>query len=291
MGRSLIFQANLLSLRIFLLSSVLDTIFFALTVVSIGILITYADIRSLMCEQIASGEVHALLAYLRGANRGHATPAPPDDPTYVTAAAPTPAASEAGGMARPMSNGSMPMARRAPSMSVATLPAMSLISQASSNLWKRALGAGTATDDEATASSFTWWDSMLDNLLDNESCDEIFASLLVPLGLLLSLLYLAIRIHFVIVIRAHYTAVLRSHMGFFLCPSSANTATGDSGSSATTDSPSSSPSPPDHGKKAASKTPMAISEKARSSFLRSAATASAAAADAERARTLQEKLA
>lgn len=158
------FQNNLVFLKLFVLSSVFDMLLFALTVISLGIIVTYPDIRTLLCEQIASGEVHSFLAYMRGANKGTARPSPADDFSFSGSTAPT------------------------LSSAITKMPTTSLLSRAAGGFWKRAL-----TQDDAAAPSIYWWDNMLDNMLENESCDDVFSSFIVPFGLLICLVYLAIR--------------------------------------------------------------------------------------------------
>lgn len=183
------------------MSSFLDVLLFSFSVISMCIIITYPEIRAMLCEQISSGELHALLSYMRGANNNTAAP------TLVDIDNSSGASSAAAALASPA----------APSSSTTFLSYAAV-----GSLWKRAV----ASSDEASTAHLYWWDTLIDNMLENESCDDIFVSVLVPLGLVICLAYLALRIHFLIVIRNYYTTLLRGRMGYYLSPASPDNSAG-----------------------------------------------------------------
>ncbi|UZJ56927.1 hypothetical protein CBS101457_006247 [Exobasidium rhododendri] len=92
---------------------------------------------------------------------------------------------------------------------------VSLLGRAASTFWKRALSESVDQGSDSLPSAY-WWDTMLDNFLVNEQCDDVLESVLIPLGLVLCLFYLALRIHFLIVIRNYYVSLLREQMSYHL---------------------------------------------------------------------------
>lgn len=67
-----------------------------------------------------------------------------------------------------------------------------LLGRAATSFWKRATSETPDQSSESLPAGY-WWDSLLDNLLENENCDDVLESVLLPLGLVISLVYLALR--------------------------------------------------------------------------------------------------
>lgn len=204
------FQHHLLSTRIFVLASFLDVFLCALSLLSLSLLATYPEVRALACDQVSSGEIHALLAFFRGSG----SPASSSSPSSSRMAA------------HSLSLGPSP-----PSTSNTAAAFVD-------NLFRRASHgqSSASTADVGTV----WWDALMDNVFASENCDEVFATTVVPLILVFSLIYLALRwvqlylfpglifftgkltltrthsIHFLFVIHRYYVSLLRDRMGLFL---------------------------------------------------------------------------
>lgn len=229
-----VLKSKLGATRIFVISSFLDVFLFALSLVSFCIIITYPGVRAMLCEQISSGEIHAFLSYMHGANEDAAVAATSSAaaagassrlPDTSTVSSLTSAAAAL--VIAPVTDDT-----DAPTATSAALqPAARILSYATGPLWKRAFSSATANADGSSFAHIYWWDTLLDDMLENESCDDIFISVLVPLGLVVCLTYLAFRIHFLFVIRSYYTNLLRNRAGYYLCPPSASsTSSSDTGS-------------------------------------------------------------
>lgn len=67
-----------------------------------------------------------------------------------------------------------------------------LLGHAASTFWKRTMSKATNATTDSLPHTY-WWDSMLDNLLEYENCDDVLESVIIPLGLIISLVYLALR--------------------------------------------------------------------------------------------------
>lgn len=180
-----VLKSSLLATRLFFVSSFVDLFLFTLSVMSLCIIVTYPEVRAMLCEQISSGELHSLLNYMRVTDSSNNT-----------------------------STTKSPVVLSDPANTV--LPAANFISRSASALWKRA----SVSDGNGGNSSghVYWWDMLLDDMLENESCDDIFLSVLVPIGLFACLAYIAVRIHFLFVIRAYYTSLIRQAVGLYLEP-------------------------------------------------------------------------
>jgi hypothetical protein len=215
-------RSSLGATRMFVVSSFLDVFLFALSLVSFCIIITYPGVRAMLCEQISSGELHSFLSYMHGANHDAAKAADATSQLAPTSSPIVQLTSSAAALVIGSSGGQMTVVeKRTSSAAAAALePAARFISYASGPLWKRALAA--TSNESSSLTHIYWWDTLLDDMLENESCDDIFISVLVPMGLIVCLTYLALRIHFLFVIRTYYTDALRNHAGYYLCQSSSS---------------------------------------------------------------------
>ena len=138
-------QSNLLCTRIFVLSSSIDLFLCALSFISLGIIVTYPNIRGLICEELSS--TSAVIMDIDNPS-GHDIRSPPGP--------------------------------------------VSLLGRAASTFWKRALDDTSSQTSDSLPATY-WWDSLRDSLLDNENCDDVLESVLIPLGLVVCLVYLALR--------------------------------------------------------------------------------------------------
>lgn len=187
-----VLKSNLLATRLFFVSSFIDLFLLTLSVMSLCVIVTYPEVRAMLCEQISSGELHSLLNYMR-----------------VT----DPSSSSSSSFDASTTDASIALSDPANTV----LPAANFISRSASALWKR---ASVSDGNNGNSSNHVyWWDMLIDDMLENESCDDIFLSVLVPISLFVCLAYIAVRIHFLIVIRAYYTSLIRQAVGLYLEPS------------------------------------------------------------------------
>lgn len=189
-------RSNLFATRLFFVSSFVDLFLFTLSIMSLCVIVTYPEIRAILCEQISSGELHSLLNYMRGID--------------------SKALSSSSSLEDHTNEASIALSDSANTI----LPAANFISRSASLLWKRASNLDKANGN--SSNRVYWWDTLIDDMLENESCDDIFLSVLVPIGLIACLSYIALRIHFLIVIRAYYTSLIRHSVGLYLEPSPTN---------------------------------------------------------------------
>ncbi|PWN34861.1 uncharacterized protein FA14DRAFT_110662, partial [Meira miltonrushii] len=171
-------KSNLLATRLFFVSSFIDLFLFTLSVMSLCVIVTYPEVRAMLCEQISSGELHSLLNYMRVTDSSSSF----DSSTTKASVTLSDSANT-------------------------VLPAANFISRSASAFWKRASVSDGSNGN--SSGHVYWWDMLFDDMLENESCDDIFLSVLVPIGLFACLAYIAVRIHFLIVIRAYYTSLIR----------------------------------------------------------------------------------
>lgn len=68
-----------------------------------------------------------------------------------------------------------------------------LLGRAASTFWKRTMSDSNGGSGGDSLSSAYWWDSLLDNVMESENCDDVLESVLIPIGLVASLIYLALR--------------------------------------------------------------------------------------------------
>jgi hypothetical protein len=165
------------------LSSSLDLFLCALSLVSLGIIVTYPNIRGLICEEISS--TSAVILDMNQSSSG---------PDLRSSAGP-----------------------------------VVLLGRAASSFWKRALSSSSEAGDQLSepSSSTYWLDSLRDSILENENCEDVLESVLIPLGLVLSLIYMALRIHFIVVIRNYYVSLLRNQMSYHLTNQSSSMHSGE----------------------------------------------------------------
>jgi hypothetical protein len=143
-----VIRSNLFCTRIFVLVSTLDLLWCALSLISLGIIVTYPNIRSLICEELSNTSTVILDLDQSSGNNLRSTTGP-----------------------------------------------VMLLSRAASTFWKRSSSSLEASvpNPADTLSSGYWWDSLLDNILENENCEDVLESVLLPLGLVACLIYLALR--------------------------------------------------------------------------------------------------
>lgn len=143
---SLFSQSNIFCTRIFVLSSTVDLFLCAFSLVSFGIIVTYPNIRALVCEELSNTSTVILDLDETSSHDLRSSTGP-----------------------------------------------VLLLGRAASTFWKRTISDTSAGSSSETLSSAYRWDSLLDNIMENENCDDVLESVLIPVGLVVSLVYLALR--------------------------------------------------------------------------------------------------